>query len=176
MYKISKKLFNDYKATKELFNQTESNHDQSIDNIVNVIRPLIEEHYVKHPCHHNVTSIEFCNDEYMKDKPATYEWVEISEREYNKLYKEENGSYWGNRNYMNDKKDSKLKVDFLEPDFNETFYHFQPVKYEYLRVWVEETWAYGGYDNVIYDFLLTDIMDNVYLRKEKLKSIERIIK
>ena len=176
MRKISKKMIDDYKSTQKLLNEAESNHDQSIDNITNIISPLVEEHYVKHPCHHRITSIQFCNDDCMTSKPTIYEWFEISEKEYDKLYKEENGSYYGNRNYMNNNKDSKLKVDFPEPDFNETYYHYRPVKYEYLRVYVEETWRYGGYDVVKYDFLLSDIMDDVYLRKEKLKSIERITK
>lgn len=173
MPKISKKLFDDYKATQNLLNVAKSNHTDSEDQIINIIRPLIEEHYVKDPCHHRITSIEFCNDEDMTGKPYVYEWVEISEKKYDKLYKEETGydrysCSWGNN------KNTKLKTDYLEPDFNETYYHYQPVKYEYLRVWVEETWAYGGYDKVKYDFLLSDIMDDVYLRKEKLKSIERI--
>jgi hypothetical protein len=43
-------------------------------------------------------------------------------------------------------------------------------------VYVEETWRYGGYDKVPYKFLISEIMDNVYLRKEKLKNIERITK
>jgi hypothetical protein len=47
---------------------------------------------------------------------------------------------------------------------------------DYLTVYVEETWRYGGYDKVPYKFLISEIMDNVYLRKEKLKNIERITK
>lgn len=47
-------------------------------------------------------------------------------------------------------------------------------KYKYLRVYVHESWGYGGNDNVHFDFLLTDIMDNIYLRKEKLEKLEEI--
>lgn len=167
MCKISKKLYDDYKATKEVAKKAKFAHSQNVDKIVEIIKPLLP----KVRAHVTIKGIKFCNDQYMKDKPETFEWVEISEKEYDKLYKEERYNYYNSSR----KQESKLKEDYgSEPDWKITYYKLVPVKYKYLRVTVEETWAYGGYDCLYYDFLLSDIMDETYLRKEKLEKLEKL--
>ncbi len=94
-----------------------------------------------------------------------YEWIKISENEY--------------YNINNDNKKYSFKTeikveDIFEPEYDQIFYKKGIKRREYLRVYVHEWWAYGGYDDVSYDFLLTDIMDQQYLRKEKLKKLEEI--
>ena len=168
MSKITKKLYDDYKATKQVVKKAKSEHEKNVNQIIEIIKPLLPK---VSKAHVEITGIEFRNDDCMKDKPTTYEWVEISETAYYKIYQEENYNYWNSRN----KKESKVKEEYIyEPEFKIVYYKLEPVKYQYLRVYIEETWAYGGYDALHYDFLLSDIMDQQYLRKEKLKKLEEI--
>lgn len=168
MLKITKKLIDDYNTTKNVVKKAKEDHNKNIDQILDVIKPLLP----KVRAHVHISKIEFRNDDCMKDKPTTYEWVEISEKEYNKLYEAERYNYWNSSN----KKESKLKEDYgTAPDWKITYYKLEPVKYQYLRVTVEETWSYGGYDCLHYDFLLSDIVEESYFRKEKLKKLEGIV-
>ena len=171
MSKITKKLFDDYKDTKKVVKKSKFLHQQNIDKIIDIIKTLVDENYIKHPCHHNITSVEFCNDDNMKDKPTKYEWKIISEKKYDQLSKDEKcQNFYHSSNH---KEESKLKIDYIYDGItDEIYYHSRPVKYEYLRVYVHESWGYGGNDDVIYDFLLSDIMDEQYLRKEKLEKLQ----
>jgi hypothetical protein len=170
MSKITKKLLEDYKATKKVVKKSKFAHQQNVDKIKEIIKPLVDAEYLKHPCYHNITGIEFCNDNDYKieNLPREKDWIEISEDEYYRIY------HNNNRN-----KDSifntEIKTeDTLYPDYNETYFKMD-IKYrDYLRVYVHESWGYGGNDDVRYDFLLSDIMDEQYLRKEKLLKLQKL--
>ena len=87
--------------------------------------------------------------------------MEISEEEYYDIY-------------INGKLDDEnFRVEYkYEPEFKELYFKYQPKKHKYLRVYVHESWSYGGNDDISHDFLLTDILDEKGLRKEKLERIE----
>ena len=168
MSKITKKLFEDYKATKKVVKNAKLLHSKNTDKIKEILKPYIDEKYLKDPCNHEITGFKFFNNnEYkIKELPIEYEWIKISEREYIKLYNDNNRCSF---------KTEIKKEDIFEPEYDEIFYKKGIKKREYLRVYVHEWWAYGGYDDLSYDFLLTDIMDQQYLRKEKLKKLEEIV-
>ena len=86
MSKITKKLYDDYKATKKIVKNAKSDHSKNVNQIIEIIKPLLPK---VTNAHVRITGIDFLNDDCMKDKPTTYEWVEISEKAYNKIYKEE---------------------------------------------------------------------------------------
>jgi len=110
-----------------------------------------------------ITNVEVCYDEDMKDSPTEYEWYEISEEQYYNDVK---------YHRINDK---KWKIEYkYEPEFKEKYFKYQPKKYEYLRIWVHEAWGCSGHDDVYYDFLLTDILELKDLRKEKLEKLEEL--
>ena len=166
MSKITKKLFDDYKATKQVVKKAKESHSKNTDKIEEILKPYVDEKYVKHT-NHEITGFEFLNNNEYKLKELTveYEWIKISENEY--------------YNINNDNKKYSFKTeikveDIFEPEYDQIFYKKGIKRREYLRVYVHEWWAYGGYDDVSYDFLLTDIMDQQYLRKEKLKKLEEI--
>lgn len=168
MSKITKKLYDDYKATKQIVKNAKESHSKNTDQIKAILKPYVDEKYVKQHTNHEITGFKFFNDnEYkIKELPAECEWIKISEKEYYNLYND-------NKRYSFK---TELKVEeIFEPEYDEIFYKKGIKKRKYLRVYVYETWAYGGYDSVHYDFLLTDIMDEQYLRKEKLKKLEEIV-
>jgi len=106
MSKISKKLMKDYKNTKKGVELAKSSHQVNIDKIKDVIKPLIDEKYLKNNCHHYIIGIKFCYDDDMKLKensPIEYEWREISERSYREIYRE------------NKKKDPNCNSSFFGP-------------------------------------------------------------
>ena len=117
-----------------------------------------KEKYKNDRVHWNITGIEFCNDEYMENIPTEYEKVQITEEEYYKLY---------NIDYDN----KKISEEWTD-EGDALYYQERIKKHEYLRVYVHESWSYGGYDDVKYDLLMSEIMDTNYLRKEKLLKIK----
>ena len=169
-------MMKDYNNSKEIIKKYNLEHQKIVDDIIQIMEPIVKEKYYKDATGFswNISNIEFCNDEEMKVqsgnfKPIKYEWVEISEDEYDILFDEE----YKNRinNYWKKEQDkSKLKDEYT--DSGAHYYKEEPVKYEYLRVGVNESWRYGGRDYLEYDFLLTDVMDNQYLRKQKLEAIK----
>jgi len=57
--------------------------------------------------------------------------------------------------WKKEKTKSKLKDEYTDSGVH--YYKEEPVKYEYLRVGVSESWRYGGSDYLEYDFLLSDL-------------------
>lgn len=170
MSKITKKLMDEYLETKKIVQKSKYSHQQNINKIIDIIKPLIDGKYVKNPCHHNITDIEFLYDENMKkstNTPMEYEWIKISEKEYYDIY---------NAN----KKDSFFRPinikeeDIFEPEYDCIYYKEAEKRKKYLRVYVHESWGYGGNDDVSFDFLLSDIVDDQYLRKEKLQKLSEM--
>ena len=168
-------MMTNYLNSKEIVKKYKLVHQKCVDDIIQIMKPIVKEKYYKDATGFSweISNIDFCNDEEMKDKSIKYEWVEISEDEYYKLsdeeYKNSINNYW-----KKEQTKSKLKDEYT--DSGDHYYNEQPVKYEYLRVGVSESWRYGGRDYLEYDFLLTDIMDNQYVRKQKLKQLEKISK
>lgn len=162
MSKITKNLLNAFNATNKELKISELKHQKNIDKIIDIIKPTIKEKYKNDRINWSITGIEFCNDEYMENVPTEYEKVQITEEEYYKIY------------YSNDCRgyeNKKISEDWT--DEGEFLYYQERVKkYEYLRVYIHESWSYGGYDDKSYDFLMNDIMDTNYLRKEKLLKIK----
>lgn len=155
--KLTREMINDYHNKRRKYNI-------SLDAVKNVFIPLITEKRkdIHVPgMYWKITGVEFCNDEYMDNKPFTdYEWIEIPEDEYIEKCRKN----YDTSNY--------LKFEHIyEPEFQEKFYLKQPKKYEYVRVYVHESWNYGGFDDIHYDILLSDILDVKDLRKEKLKKL-----
>lgn len=166
MSKITKKMFDDYNSSKKEVIKSNKKHQKDIDKIIDVVKSIISKNFKGK--NWRVTGIEFCYDSYIdynKKSGEQYEWVEISEDEYYKIYDEK-------RFDKNFKYDEYLKEEYIEkPEFHINHYKKIEKRYKYLRVYVYEWWRYGGEDNIEFDFLLSDIMDDTYLRKEKLEKI-----
>ena len=178
MSKITKKMMNDYIKSAEIIKKYKLEHQKVVDDIIDIMIPIVKEKHYKDSKGFSwkISNIDFRNDEEMKDqsgnsKPIKYEWVEISEEEYYKLADEEYNKRREEWRYK-EKTKSKLKEQYIDTGI--IYYKEEPVKYKYLRVGVNESWRYGGSDYLEYDFLLSDIMDNVYLRKEKLEILEEL--
>lgn len=170
MSKITKKMLNDYNKSKDLLKKYKIEHQKYIDDIIETMKPIVKEKYYKDSTGFSwkISNIDFCNDDNMKNQPTKYEWIEISEDEYDELLvKNYKNSVWSK-----ERTKSKLKEEYTDSDI--IYYKEEPVKYKYLRVGVSESWRYGGSDYLEYDFLLSDIMDNIYLRKEKLEILEEL--
>lgn len=166
MSKISKRLFDEYNSSRTVVKESKKKHKKNINKIVNIIKPRLDKIYKNHKIGWNIESVDFCNDEYMKDTPIEYEWAKISENKYYDIKEKE-----GWKKFNSD--ESRVKEEYIyESEFEIIYYENRPVRHKYLRVYIHEYWGYGGNDDVIYDFLLTDIMDDVYLRKEKLEKLE----
>ena len=165
MSKISKKLFDDYKATKKVVKKAKYAHSLNTDKIIEIIRPYVDSRYVKNNSHRHITGFDFCydNDYKIKDLPVEQEWIEITGKEYYNIYHSKDTFFTK----------PEIKVEDTA-DYDEIYYKKDKKRYNYLRVYVHESWAYGGNDDVSFDFLLTDIMNNTYLRKEKLKKLEEL--
>ena len=156
MSKITKNILNAFNATKKEFLISEYKHQKNIDKIIDIIKPLIKEkHYKNDKVNWEITGIEFCNDEY-NHAPTEYENVQITEEEY----------------YNIRKYDKRKLTEEITDEGEFLYYQERKKKYEYLRVYVHESWSYGGNDDLSYDFLMNEIMDNNYLRKEKLLKIK----
>lgn len=169
MLKIRKNMITEYNKTLDIVKKSKLNHKMNVDKIIDIMEPYVAEKYKNDRVNWSIQNIEFCNDHNMKGIKTEWEWVEISEDKYYKLRKEENMYY--NRNQK-----TKLKEEYIfEPEFKDVYYQEVEKKYKYLRVYVHESWGYGGSDDLSYDFLMTDIMDERDLRKEKLKKLEEII-
>jgi len=167
MSKITKKIFEDYKYSNKILKNYKISHHKNIDKIIEILNPYIDEKYTKDPCNHKITGFDFLNDnEYkIKELSVEYDWIKISEKEYYSICRD------------NQKFSFKTEIKYdciFEPDYDEIYYKKGIKSREYLRVYVNEWWSYGGNDNVSYDFLLTEVMDEQYLRKEKLKRLEII--
>lgn len=152
-------MINDHQKKKKAYNSSEKK-------IINIFKDIIKEKRAGKniPGSWNITGIEFCNDDdidYESTGIQSYKiWVEISEDEY---YDDIN-----NRR----KNDSDWKEEYIyEPEFQIKYFRKEYKKYEYIRVYVHESWGYGGNDDIIYDFLLSDVLDIKDLRKEKLERI-----
>lgn len=166
MSKISTQLFNDFNSTKKKLKKSKNKHSENIDKISEIIKPLItEKFYSKGRTNWNIRKIKFCNDNHYKieNLPIEYDWVKITEKEYYNLYHNNKGF-----------NKTELKTEDT-PDYDEIYYKKDKKNRKYLRVFVYEWWAYGGQDNLEYDLLLSDIMDEQYLRKEKLKKLEELV-
>lgn len=160
MSKISKTLLNAFNTTNKKLKISEFKHQKNVDKIIDIMKPIIKEKYKNDRVHWNITGIEFCNDEYMENVPTEYEKVQITEEEYYKIYYSNDCRGYGNK-----------KISEELTDEGDTLYYQERVKkYEYLRVYVHESWSYG--DDKTYDFLMNEIMDTNYLRKEKLLKIK----
>ena len=152
MPKIRKKLLKEYSKRKKLYVKNKKE-------IMSLFKDTIASKYDRNIW--KITDVELCNDEFMKDTFTEYEWVEISDTKYYEIIKH----YW-NRNLDNYKEEY-----IFEPTFEIKYFKRQEKKYEYLRIWVHEAWGCSGHDDVYYDFLLTDILDEKDLRKEKLEKL-----
>lgn len=172
MSKISKQLLSDYNITKKKLNKAKNKHSENINKISEIIKPyIIEKYYSKGKTNWQITKIKFCNDNNYKidGLPVEKEWIKISEKEYDRLYQY-------NIDHKNGLFNTEIKTDYIyEPEYDEIYYKKDKKIRKYLRVYVYEWWSYGGYDNLEYDFLLSDIMDEQYLRSEKLKKLEEIV-
>lgn len=165
-------MFDNYKSSKKEMELYQNKHQKSIDEIINVIKPLISDNFKG--ANWKITDIEFNYDsdfDYKRRKnfEEQFEWINISDKEYYEIY--ENGRW--NKNF---KYDEHLKEEYIEePEFHIKYYKRIEKRYEYLRVYVYEWWNYGGEDNSRFDFLLSEIMDDLYLRKDKLKKLEDLV-
>jgi len=168
MPKLTKKLISEYTKTSDSIKRSKRKHGKIVDEILKnkLIQTKLKGKYDNCPGRWKVIGVEFCDDSYMDDTPLKYEWVKISEDEYNKLMKQENINLYGCENVWNKTKESNLKEDYIfEPEFKIVYYQKREKTYKYLRVYVEETWRYGGYDSTHVDFLITDILEEKDLRK-----------
>ena len=152
MPKIPKKLISEYTKNKTLYVKNKKK-------IISLFKDEIAKKYNRKIW--TITDVEVCYDEDMKGIPIEYEWVEISEDEYDDDYK--------NRRITDDT--HKVIYEY-EPEFKERYFRKQAKKHEYLRVWVHLSWGCSGHDDEYFDFLLTDILDKKDIRKEKLERIE----
>ena len=178
MSKITKKMYEDFNKTKKQIETTKYNHKKNEDKIIDAIKPLVVERRKAGDGIGNwkITGVEFRNDseidyEYRKDNDK-YEYVEISESEYDQLYKQSNKmQYFGKPRGFNE----ELICDHIfEPEYKEIYKKRIEKQYKYLRVYVYESWRYGGEDWIQYDFLLSEVMDNVLLRKDKLLKLKEV--
>lgn len=162
MHKITRKIINEFKRnTKELENST--------NKIINIIKNKVAEEYKNSGPNWNIEGIKFLNDSYYNKRIIIWEWVEISETEYYKIRKDHEPTF---PNCKTPKYSPNIKEEYIyEPKFEIIYYKKSEVKYEYIRVYVHESWGYGGNDDLCYDFLLSDILNNKDLRKEKLKKL-----
>lgn len=160
-------MFENYKSTEKKVKNSQNKHQKNINKIIEVVKPLISKNFKG--VNWKITKIEFCNDSYInyeKKSGEQYEWIEILEDEFYKIYNEK-------RFDKNFKYEEHLKEDYIyEPEFEIKYYKKIKKRYEYLRAYVYEWWRYGGEDHLEYDFLLSEIMDEIYLRKNKLKKLE----
>jgi len=180
MHKLSKKLIDDYNRTSKSVKNAQNKHQNSIDNIKEIITPLVKQQRSKNtPGNWKITSVEIRYDneidydKYRKGKNE-YEYIEISESEYDRYIKSIRGTgkipYYGT---PPEGFEEEFVYDYEDegPEYKEIFKQRIEKRYKYLRVCVYETWRYGGEDWVNYDFLLTEIMDDVGLRKDKLQKL-----
>lgn len=149
MPKIRRKLINEFTKSKKLYFKNKKE-------IMSKFEDVISKKYNRNIW--KITDVELCYDEYINPEVAKSEkiWVEISEDEYDSDNR--NGDDW------------KIKYEY-EPEFKERYFRKEYKKYEYIKIWVHESWGYGGNDDVSYDFLVSDILDEKDKRKEKLKSL-----
>jgi hypothetical protein len=159
--KVTKKMYDNLIEANNKVKEAKKIKEKASKDIIKVVEPIISKYYKNEKTGWDITGVSFERSEYMYDKKQNqivskeYEWVDISEDEYYDLV-------------CNGKSSDELKQDWK----NMTFQKRKLKKFEYLRVYVHEHWGYGGYDDVVYDFFLKDIMDDTYLRKEKLEKIQ----
>ena len=96
MCKLSKKLIDSYNKTSKSVDNANKRHQKSIDNIKEIIKPLIVQQRTKNsPGNWKINAIEIRYDDeidydkYRKGKDE-YEYIEISESEYDRLYTNNN--------------------------------------------------------------------------------------
>jgi len=154
MPKIPRKLLTEFTKSKQLYSKNKKE-------IISLFEDTISNKYDRHIW--RISDVEVCYDEDMKNIPIEYEWIEISEDEYE----------YDIKNFRINADNWKVEYEY-DPEFKERYFRYQQKKYEYLRVWVHEAWGCSGHDDVYYDFLLTDILELKDLRKEKLEKLERI--
>lgn len=181
MSKLSKKLVDNYNNTSNSVKKANKKHQKSVDDITEFIKPLVDKQRNKGTVGRwRITGVEIRYDEEIDPKHQKgnkYEYIEITEEEYDRDFTYSNRgtgkiSFWGEppegfeEEYVNDY--------ILEPEYKDIFKKRIEKRYKYLRVNVYESWGYGGEDWIHYDFLLTDILDDVGLRKEKLEKLEKL--
>ena len=169
MFKLTKKILSDFNSTKKELKENKKSHKKNVDNIIKIMKPYFDEIYSK--CHTRtdwIANIKFCYDNSYdnrkKNFPNEFEWNVTSEKEY----------YY---DYYKNKFDENIKYEFdYESECGDFIYYRKERKRQkYLRVYIHESWGYGGFDDVHYDFLMTDIMEDSYVRKEKLLKLEEIV-
>lgn len=165
MSKIPTSLMNSFNDTYKVYKHSKSEHNKNIDKIIEIIKPIIAEKYQKNNVRWNIEKVKFHYDEYISNNTSKeYEWLKISEDEYDENSKK---SYYNKNN---------LKTEYVYDEkidtWKECFFKLIKKRHKYFRVHVYETWGYGGYENVTYDFPLSDIVEESYFRKEKLKKLE----
>lgn len=174
MPKLTKKLISEYNKTENSIKRSERSHKKVVEDILKneLIQTKLKDEYDSCPGSWRVTGVDLCNDSEMSNTPREFEWVEVTEDEYYELRKKEHGENYWNKSWNGS--EDKLKEEYINEPFEIKYFHNREKEYEYLRVYVNETWRYGGYDNTHVDFLLTEIMDEKDLRKEKLEKLEKI--
>lgn len=161
MYKLTKKMLNEHQKKRKVYKSSEKK-------IINILKNIIKEKRAKKniPGSWKITGFEICNDDNIDFESSGIhnekEWVEITEDKYYKLL-EETRKY----NYNN------IVKEEYEPEFEIKHYELRNKKHKYIRCFVHESWGYGGNDDIIYDLLLSDVLDIKDLRKEKLERIEK---
>lgn len=166
MFKLTKKLLNDYNSTMLELIESKSNHKKSINKITEFMTPHFDEKFNRMSksegtrINYEISGIEFCHDNCMKNCPNEYEWNEITDDDYDRYKKY---------------KQTNIKEEYDETSGDFKCYMEERKKQKYLRVYIHESWGGGGYDDLSYDYLLTDIMEDSYVRKEKLLKLEEII-
>jgi len=166
MFKLTKKLLNDYNSSKLDLTKSKSNHKKNIDNITEFMKPYFDEKFNRMSksegtrINYEISGIKFCYDNSMKNCPNEYEWNEITEDEYDRCKKY---------------KHTNIKEEYDDGSGDFKCYMEERKKQKYLKVYIHESWGGGGYDDLSWDFLLTDIMEDSYVRKEKLLKLEENI-
>lgn len=164
MPNLTRKQISDYKTIQNYIKKIQEKRQKLMGKIVDndIIQNYFKEKCTN--CRWHITGISICDDDEYRGKiPIEYEWIEISEEEYD----------YDVKNFKIDSDNWKVEYEY-EPEFKEHYFRYQKKTYEYLRVYVHESWSYGGNDDISHDFLLTDILDIKDLRKEKLEKLERV--
>jgi hypothetical protein len=167
MSKSTKTLISNYKKTEESIKESEREQERITNEILKneIICNKLKEIYDGKPGYWKAKSVSIRNDSDIDNNyPKEFEWIRITESKYDKLLLENKDDVWDNvkEEYIYETKNTPFEIKY---------YQRVEKKYEYLRVYVEEKWGYGGHDITQVDFLITDILDIKDIRKEKLKII-----
>lgn len=171
MFKLTKKHIEDFAKTKERVSNAEKFHDKNIDKISKLIKNKIPSKYRNY----KIEKIDICYDSYYKykNKNNQYEWVEIDEDLYDNLLENEkrNCKQYHCDSIVGYESNFKKEIINTPDDLEFHYYQKQKKKSHYLTVYLYDTWGYGGFDEQTIDFLITDLLGQKELRKEKIEKI-----